>query len=219
MPICAVQVDAARLEITLITDRRRSRQRLAAIVREAAEAGVDFVQVREKDLSARALLGLIRELLAATRACPTRLLVNGRPDVAVAAGAHGVQLPEAGLDIAAVRAAFPSLLIGASCHSLEAAARAERSGADFVVYGPVFPTPGKEGRAVGVAALAAVARQLRIPVHAVGGIDAGSVQAVAAAGARGVAAIRLFIETPAGQMARTLDRMRSTAARSTGSTR
>lgn len=185
------------------------------IVREAADAGVDYVQVREKDLDARALLTLVRELLAAIGGRATRLLVNGRPDVAIAAGAHGVELPEAGLDVSAVRAAFPVLLIGASCHSLAAAVRAEQGGADFVVFGPVFPTPGKEDRAAGLDALAAVTDRLRIPVHAVGGIDGSRVSAVTVAGARGVAAIRLFIETPAGQLARVLREMRDAAKRPT----
>ena len=181
------------------------------IVREAVDAGVDFVQVRERDLDARTLVALVRELLVAIDDRATRLLVNGRPDVAIAAGAHGVELPEAGLDVAAVRAVFPDLLIGASCHSLDAALRAEQGGADFVLFGPVFPTPGKEHRAVGLDALAGVARGLRIPVHAVGGIDASRSSAVTVAGARGVAAIRLFIETPAGQLGRVVREIRDAA--------
>jgi thiamine-phosphate pyrophosphorylase len=208
MPTCAAQPHASRLEVTLITDRQRSNDRLLEIVREAVDAGIDFVQVREKDLGSQELLDLVRALRAVIGSRATRLLVNARPDVAVAGGAHGVQLPEAGLDVAAVRSGFPGLLIGASCHSLEVALRAEQSEADFVVFGPVFETPGKEARATGLDGLALVAQRLRIPVHAVGGMDGSRASAVAAAGARGVAAIRLFIDTPAGQLARVLREMR-----------
>ena len=213
MPICAAQSPGSRLEVTLITDRLRSQDRLLAIASEAIDAGVDFVQVREKDLDSRALLALVRELRKAIGGRSTRLLVNGRPDAAVVGGAHGVQLPETGLDVAAVRSGFPDLLIGASCHSLDAALRAEQNGADFVVFGPVFATPGKEARATGLDGLAIVAQRLRIPVHAVGGIDAACATAVAASGARGLAAIRLFIDTPAGQLARVLRQMHDSGGR------
>jgi thiamine-phosphate pyrophosphorylase len=205
-------VSAGALEITLITDRQRARGRLVDIVREAGAAGVDYVQVREKDLGSQALLALVRTLRAAIGTGATRLLVNGRPDIAIAAGADGVQLAEAGLDVAAVRAAFPGLRIGASCHSSEAATRAERAGADFVVFGPVFATPGKEERAVGLAALAAVVERVNIPVHAVGGIDASHAASVRESGARGIAAIRLFTDAPEGRLAELLRRVRTEGA-------
>jgi thiamine-phosphate pyrophosphorylase len=213
MPTYVGRPDRSRLELTLITDRLRCQDRLMDVVREAVDAGVEFVQVREKDLGARALLALAREVRAAIGERQTRLLVNGRPDVAVAAGAHGVQLPEAGLDVRAVRSGFPNLLIGASCHSLEAALRAEQKGADLVVFGPVFATPGKEERATGLSQLVVVVEHLRVPVHAVGGMDVSRVAEVAAAGARGVAAIRLFIDTPVGKLARVVREMRDAAAR------
>jgi thiamine-phosphate pyrophosphorylase len=211
MPTCAAQPPVSRLEVTLITDRQRSQGRLLEIVREAVDAGVDFVQVREKDLGSRALLALVSELRTVIGERAARLLVNGRPDIAIAGGAHGVQLPEAGLDIAAVRSGFPDLLIGASCHSLAAAVRAEQGGADFVVFGPVFATPGKEERASGLDRLAGITARLSIPVHAVGGIDASRVAGVVAAGASGAAAIRLFIDAPAGELAGILSQMREAA--------
>lgn len=162
--------------------------------RAASAAGVDWVQVREKHLAAGALARLVADVLGAVRGGAARVLVNGRPDVAVATGAAGVQLPEDGLPVREVRAAFRGLVIGASCHSRAAAERAERDGADFVVFGPVFPTPGKEARAAGVARLAEVARGARIPVLAIGGIDLSTAAAAVAAGARGLAAIRLFAD-------------------------
>jgi thiamine-phosphate pyrophosphorylase len=217
MPTCAAPPHASRLEVTLITDRQRSQGRLLEIVREAVDAGVDFVQVREKDLGSRALLALVREPRTVIGERATRLLVNGRPDVAIAGGAHGVHLPETGLDIAAVRSGFPDLLIGASCHSLAAAVRAEQGGADFVLFGPVFATPGKEERASGLDRLAGITAQLSVPVHAVGGIDASRVACLVAAGASGAAAIRLFIDTPAGKLADILGQMREAAGQAVDS--
>ncbi len=183
--------------LTLVTDRRRlGRRRLTGLAVAAAAAGVDFLQLREKDLSAAALLAMAGELVAALRATPTRILINGRPDVARIAGAHGVQLPEEGLPPGAVKAAFPSLLVGASCHSLAAARRAAEDGADFVLFGPVFETPGKEERASGVRALAEVVEAVRVPVHAIGGIEVANVAEVWRTGCAGVAAIRAFLEEP-----------------------
>jgi thiamine-phosphate diphosphorylase len=191
--------------ITLITDRRRMGGRdLVALAREAAEAGVDRVQVREKDLGGRGLRALVSEIVAATAGTAARILVNGRPDVAAAAGAHGVQLPEDGLPVSATKRAFPGLEVGASRHTLEGARQAEEEGADFVLLGPIFATPGKEERALGVGPLSEAARSLTIPVHAVGGIDAGNARLVVEAGARGLAAIRAFLRGPAAEAVRAL---------------
>jgi thiamine-phosphate pyrophosphorylase len=183
--------------LTLVSDRRRLGGRtLAGLAAAAAAAGVDFVQLREKDLSAAALLAAASELVAAVRGTPTRILVNARPDIARLAGAHGVQLPEQGLPPAEVKVAFPSLLLGVSCHSLSAARRAAEEGADFVLFGPVFGTPGKEGRASGVRALAEVVEGVPVPVHAIGGIEVANVAEVWRTGCAGVAAIRAFLEEP-----------------------
>lgn len=191
--------------ITLITDRRGLAGRdLAALAREAAQGGVDRIQVREKDLPARALSALVADVVASTSDTPARVLVNGRPDVAVATGAHGVQLPEDGLPVSATKRAFPGLEIGASRHTVEGARRAEGEGADFVLLGPIFATPGKEDRALGLGPLREAARSLRIPVHAVGGIDAGNARLAVEAGARGLAAIRAFLQGPAAEAVRAL---------------
>jgi thiamine-phosphate pyrophosphorylase len=186
------------LALTLVTDRRRLApgRDLAALAAEAAAAGLDRVQLREKDLPDRALLAAAAAMAAAMAGSATSLVVNGRPDVAALAGAAGVQLPAEGLGIASVRRAFPALALGASCHSIEDARRAEDAGADWIVYGPVLATPGKEARAAGFDALAAVAAAVRAPVHAVGGLGPEHAAAVEKAGARGILAIRAFASRP-----------------------
>ena len=186
------------MALTLVTDRRllAAGRHLAALAAEAAAAGIERVQVREKDLGDRALSALISTVAAALAGSGTALVVNGRPDLALLHGATAIQLPEEGLPVAAVRRTFPGLAIGASCHSPESARRAEDAGADWIVLGPIFPTRGKEHRALGVPALEAVARRAAIPVHAVGGIHAGNVRHVADAGARGILAIRAFVDQP-----------------------
>ena len=186
------------LTLTLVTDRRRlpPGRDLAAVAAEAAAAGLDRVQVREKDLADRALLALVTAVAAALAGRSTELVVNGRPDVASLAGAAGVQLPSEGLSVASVRRAFPRLAVGASCHSEDEARRAEDAGADWIVYGPVLATPGKESRAAGFDALARVAAAVAVPVHAVGGLGPGHAKQVEAAGARGLLAIRAFLDRP-----------------------
>jgi thiamine-phosphate pyrophosphorylase len=187
-------VTAPEPSLTLVTDRRRlAGGDVAALAAAAARAGVDLVQVREKDLPDGELARLVRAVVGAVAGTRARVLVNGRPDVAELAGAHGVQLPEEGLPTAEVKRCFPRLIVGASRHSLDGARAAEAEGADFVLLGPIFPTPGKEQAPLGLAALAEVVRALRVPVHAIGGIAAGNAAAARAAGAGGLAAIRPFL--------------------------
>lgn len=170
--------------------------RLLALVRAATTANVDLVQLREKLLTARVLLELAARSAEITRGTPTRLLVNDRADIARAAGADGVQLTARSLDAAAVHRVFgPDFLVGVSTHTPAEARAARDGGADFALFGPVFDTPSKRayGPPAGLERLAEAARALApVPLLAVGGITrANSAQALAA-GARGVAAIRLF---------------------------
>jgi thiamine-phosphate pyrophosphorylase len=189
--------------LMLVSDRRApGAPPLPALAASAAAAGVDMVQVREKDLPGRALLELVQAVVAAT-AAPTRVIVNGRADVAVLAGARGVQLPAAGLPAADVRAAFPELQVGVSCHSVDEVRRAEQAGAHYVVLGPVFASGAKD-QPLGLDVLAAAARAAALPVIAIGGIDAANAGAVWAAGASGLAAIRAFLHVPLGPAVRAL---------------
>lgn len=183
--------------LTVVTDRSRTPGDLAALCVAAARAGADRIQVREKDLDGGALLGLVRAVVVGVADTRARVLVSARPDVAALAGAHGVQLPEDGLPVAEVKRAFPELLVGASRHDVAGACEAGAAGADFVLLGPVFPTPGKEARALGAAVLAEAVRLAGVPVHAIGGIEPRNVAQALAAGAAGVAGIRPFLVDPA----------------------
>jgi thiamine-phosphate pyrophosphorylase len=159
------------------------------------------VQIREKDLDDRTLYDLAR-LARSALPPPARLLVNGRIDIALAAGADGAHLPADGPPAAALRARFgprfgprfgSDILLGVSTHQLEEVEQARADGADYVTFGPVWATPSKArfGPPVGLEALARVAR-LGIPVYALGGVTLDRLGEVASAGAAGVAGIRLF---------------------------
>jgi thiamine-phosphate pyrophosphorylase len=156
-------------------------------------AGVDAVQIREKGLDDRDLYALVHRARALLPPA-VRLVVNGRLDVALAAGADGAHLPSDGVPLAPLRRRFgPAALLGRSTHRPEEVLAARREGADYAVFGPVYPTPGKEpyGPPPGLSGLAVAAAQ-GIPVYALGGVTLGRLAEVAAAGAAGAAGIRLF---------------------------
>ncbi|HYE66532.1 MAG TPA: thiamine phosphate synthase [Pyrinomonadaceae bacterium] len=170
--------------------------RLLALVASAVAARVQLIQLREKNLQARALYELTTRAAQITRGSATRLLVNDRADVARAAGADGVHLTTRSLEAHVVRRAFPrDFLIGVSTHSLDEARAARDGGADFVTFGPVFETPSKReyGPPLGLEKLGEAARSLSpFPLIALGGITRENAPDVLGAGASGVAAIRLF---------------------------
>jgi thiamine-phosphate pyrophosphorylase len=169
-----------------VTDRRQGD--LLTHVSRAVGQGVDMIQVREKDLPASELLDLVNRIKTAAFGTRTKVLVNDRLDVALASGTDGLHLPGNGLPADRVRKYVR--LVGVSVHSVEEAAEAERQAADFVVFGPVFETPGKQP--VGIEALRRVADAVSIPVLAIGGITAENTETVMRTGAAGIAAIRLF---------------------------
>ena len=164
------------------------------IIEQAVAAGIDLIQIRERDLPVRRLLALIEEAVKAAGAGPTRILVNDRLDVAVAAGAAGVHLPAHGFSVDEVRRSYPELLIGASTHNLKELRRAADGGADFAVFGPVFETPSKKayGPPLGLEQLAQAVRAVNIPVLALGGVTLENAADCLRAGAAGLAAISLF---------------------------
>jgi thiamine-phosphate pyrophosphorylase len=198
------------LRLCLVTDRTQTRGReLVTVVSECLAAGLPAVQVREKDLGAADLALLCRRLVAPIRAAGAMLVVNDRADVALAVGADAVQRTHASLPVDDLRAlAAGRLRVGASVHSLDEALDAELKGADWVTYGPVYDTPSKRayGSPQGLERLAAVARGLRIPVIAIGGITPERVKEVRQAGARGVAVISAILaaDSPAAATRRFL---------------
>jgi thiamine-phosphate pyrophosphorylase len=191
------------LALTLVTDRTQTRGRdLAAVVGECLAAGLPSVQLREKDLGAGDLAFLARRLRDLARDTRARLVINDRVDVALAVGADAVQRTHTSLSVEDMRrVAGDRLRIGASVHSLQDAVDAELQGADWVTFGPVYDTPSKRayGPAQGLERLASMARGLKIPVVAIGGITPERVPETLAAGARGVAVISgiLAAESPA----------------------
>jgi thiamine-phosphate pyrophosphorylase len=175
-------------------------------IAEAAAAGVDSIQLREKHLSGRELFDLARAATAKLQTIApsrggtrVRLLINDRADIAAAAGCAGVHLPADGLPTAEVRRKWPALLVARSCHSVNEVVESARAGADFCVLGPIFATPSKtpERGYLGPSIFGDVAAALRgwaddFPVMAIGGISEERAQECRGAGAAGIAAIRLF---------------------------
>ena len=191
------------------TESGDSQKILLLKIEEAAAAGVDWIQIREKDLSGRDCGLLTREALQraakwrAGNEGRTRIIVNDRLDVALSESADGVHLGEKSLPVAEAnrlvveRGERSDFVIGVSCHSLEAARSAERDGAGYLFFGPVFATPSKAafGAPQGLERLATVCREVALPVLAIGGITLANASACLAAGASGIAAIRLFQDT------------------------
>jgi len=172
-------------------------------IRATIAAGVDWVQIREKVLSGRELLGLVREAVAAGGSA--RVIVNDRLDMALAAGAAGVHLGRESLGARDVVRwckssggnAPADFLVGVSCHSLADAREAESAGAAYIFFGPVFDTPSKRGMGEpqGVARLEEICRSVAIRVLAIGGVNEQNAGDCIRAGAAGIAAIRLFQDT------------------------
>jgi thiamine-phosphate pyrophosphorylase len=197
-----------------VTDRRilplenpgDASEALLPKIAAVAAAGIDWIQIREKDLSGKDCAALTREAVqraeqvAAGGANAARILVNDRLDAALSEGAGGVHLGEHSLPLVEARRLTDSrergkdFLIGVSCHSLEAAKVAERGGANYIFFGPVFATPSKAafGAPQGLARLAELCRSVSLPVLAIGGVTLENAASCLAAGAMGIAAIRLF---------------------------
>lgn len=191
-----------------VTDRKSlstdaNKAALIENIRNAIAAGCDFVQIREKDLSARELVQLVRETVSVASAShAAKVIVNDRLDAAIAANAGGVHLGGSSLptrDVMRWRTlghAPAESLVGVSCHSVEEIRAAERDGADYVFFGPVFDTPSKRsfGSPQGVDRLREACGAVKIPVIAIGGVDEGNSAECIRAGAAGIAAIRMFQE-------------------------
>lgn len=181
---------------------RASIETLLEKISHAANAGVDWIQIREKGLPARRLSEISQE---AIRRVPKecRMLINDRLDVAIAVGAGGVHLGERSVSVADAKSMVSTqrnlnnFVVGASVHSLEAALKSEQEGADYLIFGPIFATPSKVsyGPAQGLPQLEKICRSVSTPVLAIGGITQQNAQECLEHGAAGIAAIRLFQES------------------------
>jgi len=201
-----------------ITDRRgfggTEGEQQAAVLRriaQAARAGVDFVQLREKDLSPRELERLARKALRAVRdqSGTTKLLINSRSDIALACGADGVHLASGELSASEVRALWKKCssrepVIGVSTHSPGEVRHAEAEGADFAVLAPIFEKAGTGAKGIGLEALREGCGR-SFNVFALGGVNLGNAGKCLRAGAGGVAGIRLFQN---GDVRKTVTRLR-----------
>jgi thiamine-phosphate pyrophosphorylase len=184
-------------QLYYITDRRQIKSRtLDACLAGAITAGVDWVQIREKDLPARSLLALTLAAVERARGQErTYVMVNDRLDVALAAKAHGAHLGVRSMPVDLVRRLAPrEFVVGVSCHSLEEALAAQAAGADYILLGPIFATPSKlsYGPPLGLSKLREVTSQISIPVFALGGITIDRVAPCLENGAAGIAGIRIF---------------------------
>ena len=207
-----------------ITDRRllgddeATRQKnLLARIESAAAAEIDFIQLREKDLSARELESLAGEAMARLARFPkSRLLINSRLDIALAVGAHGVHLRAEDFQASDARyiaaKAGKQIVIGVSCHSAKEVALADSHGADFALLGPIFEKRGETLAPLGLEELRRTctrpaAAASRMPVLALGGVNLSNARDCMEAGADGVAGIRLFQESAMDQAVKQLRRI------------
>jgi thiamine-phosphate pyrophosphorylase len=179
--------------LLLVTDRTQTGGRsLSSLIQQAVDAGLPAVQLRERDLSTGELLALAREIQSITAPRAVPLIVNDRVDLVLAMNADGVHLRANSLPgSVARRLVGPDRLVGVSTHSIGEVEQANRDGADYVLFGPIFDTPSKRsfGPPLGLGALAEACRYSAIPVFAVGGVTSASVPDVRQAGAHGVAVI------------------------------
>jgi thiamine-phosphate pyrophosphorylase len=177
------------------TDERMARERLLDAIGAAARAGVDLVQIRERDLDDRTLMSLATDAIARTAGTGARVIVNDRVDVALASRAAGVHLRSDSVPAPRVRAITAELTIGCSVHGSDEAAAIERNGGcDYLIAGTIFPTPSKADghELLGVDGLRRVCATVCLPVLAIGGITVERAPDVAQAGAAGIAGIRIF---------------------------
>ena len=187
------------------------------VAARAALDGVDMIQIRAKELSGRRLSELVRSVVALrplpygrgsevllnrdrkgtvvepTTKTHTKILVNTRTDIALACGAHGVHLPAGSIAPAKIRQTVPDgFLIGVSCHTIAELQAAQDEGADFAVFGPIFPSITKSGNPIGIDALRQAAAAVHLPIYALGGVTNENAPLCIQAGATGIAGISLF---------------------------
>jgi thiamine-phosphate pyrophosphorylase len=208
-------VNVVDFDLYLVTDRNQTGGRdLLWVLEQALDGGVKAIQLREKDLSGRDLFSLAERSHKLCQAYDAALFINDRVDIAMAVDAAGVQLSKASLPIVTTRALLGlQKIIGVSTHSLQEAKEAEKNGADFVLFGPVYFTPSKAayGAPQGLPALKTIVDNISLPVYAIGGIKLENIESTKKLGVRGVALISAVVsaESPKEAAERMLRQLRS----------
>jgi thiamine-phosphate pyrophosphorylase len=207
-------VNAVDFDLYLVTDRNQTGGRdLLWVLEQALDGGVKAIQLREKDLCGRDLFFLAERSRKLCEAYGAALFINDRVDVALAVDAAGVQLSRASLPVETARILVgEKKLIGASTHSLQETKAAERAGADFIVFGPVYFTPSKAayGDPQGLPALRTIVDNISLPIYAIGGIKPDNIEPTKKTGIRGVALISAIVsaESPKEAAAEMLRQLR-----------
>jgi thiamine-phosphate pyrophosphorylase len=177
----------------LVTDRHQTNGRpLVPLLQQVLTAGVPAIQLRERDLSAKELVTLAREVQAMMASHRSQLLINDRIDVALALEGVGVHLRSNSLPVSVARQLLGAQrLLGISVHAVEEAVQVESQGVDYIVLGPIYETPTKQmfGPPLGIQTLEKACRLVRIPIIGIGGVTAARVREMRCAGAFGVAVI------------------------------
>jgi len=183
--------------LLVVTDRHQTKGRpLVPLLQQVLTAGTSAIQLRERDLSARELVTLAREVQAVTASSKSQLLINDRVDVALALEGVGVHLRSNSLPLSVARQMLGSQrLLGISVHAVEEAMQAEAAGADYIVLGPIYETPSKQtfGPPLGIHTLEKACTLVRIPIIGIGGVTAARAREMRRAGAFGVAVITAIL--------------------------
>ena len=183
--------------LLVVTDRHQTKGRsLVPLLQRVLTAGIPAIQLRERDLSARELVTLAREVQAVMASSTSQLLINDRLDVALALEGVGVHLRSNSLPLSVARQILGAKrLLGISVHAVEEAVQAEAQGADYIVLGPIYETPSKQmfGPPLGIHALEKACKLVRIPIIGIGGVTTARGRAMRGVGAFGAAVITAIL--------------------------
>lgn len=183
--------------LLVVTDRHQTKGRsLVPLLQRVLTAGISAIQLRERDLSARELVTLAREVQAVMASSKSQLLINDRVDVALALEGVGVHLRSNSLPLSVARQMLGAQrLLGISVHAVEEAVEAEAQGADYIVLGPIYETPSKQmfGPPLGIHALEKACKLVRVPIFGIGGVTVARAREMRCVGAFGVAVITAIL--------------------------
>ncbi|MCX7829976.1 MAG: thiamine phosphate synthase [Acidobacteria bacterium] len=181
-----------------ITDRKLDKNRsLFAQIKRLISFGVDWIQIREKDLSDTKLLAIAQKARQMAEKKKIKIFISNRADIAHLANCDGIHLSSDSIPTKEIKKRFKNLLVIKSCHSLEEIKRAKKDGADFVTLSPIFETKSKESKSIplGLKMLNKAVYSLKMPIVALGGVDKTKILDLANSGAYGIAGIGFFYET------------------------